>query len=121
MKCKVCGQDNPPEARFCANCGANLVAKVEELPSLAAAPSPLQVPRKWLLIGGLALLMVTGVVFGLALFSNGIGKPPPVATTPAATTTVPSSTTTVTPPGTTTSPSPQEAHIVLAESFTGDW
>ena len=26
MKCNNCGQDNPPEASFCANCGASLVA-----------------------------------------------------------------------------------------------
>ena len=37
MECKVCGQDNPPEARFCANCGATLVAKVEP-PSAVAVP-----------------------------------------------------------------------------------
>ena len=28
-KCRVCGQDNPPEAGFCAKCGATLVAEVE--------------------------------------------------------------------------------------------
>ena len=36
MECKVCGQDNPPEAGFCGNCGAALVAAVEP-PSLAEA------------------------------------------------------------------------------------
>ena len=39
MQCKICGQDNPPEARFCANCGATLVARVEP-PSAVAIPSP---------------------------------------------------------------------------------
>ena len=29
MQCKICGQDNPPEAGFCGNCGAALVAAVE--------------------------------------------------------------------------------------------
>ena len=29
MRCKSCGQDNPLGARFCANCGANLVAAVQ--------------------------------------------------------------------------------------------
>ncbi len=24
MKCRICGQDNTPQARFCANCGATL-------------------------------------------------------------------------------------------------
>ena len=36
MECKVCGQDNPPEARFCGNCGATLVAAVEAPPPAAA-------------------------------------------------------------------------------------
>lgn len=36
MECRICGQDNPPEARFCANCGATLVAAVEP-PSSAEA------------------------------------------------------------------------------------
>lgn len=30
MKCRVCGQDNPPEASFCANCGATLAVAVEQ-------------------------------------------------------------------------------------------
>jgi uncharacterized RDD family membrane protein YckC len=39
MKCKVCGQDNPPEAGFCGNCGSVLTSKVE--PAVpAAVPSP---------------------------------------------------------------------------------
>ncbi len=37
MKCKICGQDNPAEARFCANCGATLVTVVEPPPPAAAA------------------------------------------------------------------------------------
>ncbi len=36
MQCKVCGQDNPPEAGFCGNCGAALVTTVEP-PSSAVA------------------------------------------------------------------------------------
>ena len=39
MQCKICGQDNPTEARFCANCGATLVARVEP-PSAVAVPGP---------------------------------------------------------------------------------
>ena len=30
MECKICGQDNPPIARFCANCGATLSAQATE-------------------------------------------------------------------------------------------
>jgi len=29
MKCKICEQDNPGDARFCANCGAKLVVRIE--------------------------------------------------------------------------------------------
>ncbi|HLB28285.1 MAG TPA: RDD family protein [Dehalococcoidales bacterium] len=37
MKCRVCGQDNPPEAGFCANCGATLAAAVAQPPPEVAA------------------------------------------------------------------------------------
>ncbi len=37
MQCKICGQDNPPGARFCANCGATLVTTVEPTSPAAAA------------------------------------------------------------------------------------
>ena len=37
MQCGVCGQDNPPEARFCSTCGSN-VEVVGELPP--AEPPP---------------------------------------------------------------------------------
>lgn len=39
VQCKICGRDNPPEARFCANCGATLVTTVEP-PSAAVPGSP---------------------------------------------------------------------------------
>jgi uncharacterized RDD family membrane protein YckC len=42
VKCKICGQDNPTEARFCGNCGATLVVTIEP-PSRAAVPSPIVV------------------------------------------------------------------------------
>jgi hypothetical protein len=38
MQCKICGQDNPPEARFCANCGATLVASTD-MPAATVVPS----------------------------------------------------------------------------------
>lgn len=31
MQCRVCGQDNPSQARFCSNCGNTLIATVEPL------------------------------------------------------------------------------------------
>ena len=88
MQCKTCGQDNPPEANFCGNCGASLTTGVE-LPSPTVEPSPAQVPRKWLLIGGLAILMITGVVISLALLSNETATPPSETTTPPSRTTTP--------------------------------
>ena len=36
MRCKSCGYDNPPEARFCANCGSGLAPAVE--PPVPTAP-----------------------------------------------------------------------------------
>lgn len=29
VRCKSCGKDNPPEARFCANCGATLATRAK--------------------------------------------------------------------------------------------
>jgi len=37
VRCKSCGHDNPPEARFCANCGFSLAATIEQ-PAPAVAP-----------------------------------------------------------------------------------
>jgi len=37
VQCKICGQDNPPEAHFCTNCGATLVTAVEPPPPEEAA------------------------------------------------------------------------------------
>ena len=42
VRCKSCGHDNSPEARFCATCGSNLVATIEQsspvvVPSAAPA------------------------------------------------------------------------------------
>jgi len=38
VQCKVCGKDNPPEARFCANCGSSLVTTIEQ-PAPTVLPS----------------------------------------------------------------------------------
>ncbi len=49
MQCKICRQDNPAEARFCANCGAALVTAVEPLPPravLGPAPEPPAAPAE---------------------------------------------------------------------------
>ncbi|HEY40841.1 MAG TPA: hypothetical protein G4O18_03165 [Dehalococcoidia bacterium] len=39
MQCKVCGQDNPPEAGFCGNCGA-VLATTAEPATPEAIPTP---------------------------------------------------------------------------------
>ncbi len=39
MQCRVCGQANPPEARFCSECGNTLVAAAEPLPVIGAVSS----------------------------------------------------------------------------------
>lgn len=37
MRCESCGQDNPPEVRFCANCGSSLAPAVEPPAPVPAA------------------------------------------------------------------------------------
>ena len=39
MRCKICGQDNPPKASFCANCGATLVTTVKTSPEIGVFSS----------------------------------------------------------------------------------
>ena len=39
MQCKSCGQDNMPEARFCANCGAALAPVVPPFPVIGVGSS----------------------------------------------------------------------------------
>ena len=39
IECRICGKSNPPEARFCASCGASLAVTVER-PSVAEAEPP---------------------------------------------------------------------------------
>lgn len=38
VRCESCGHDNPPEARFCANCGSSLAPAVEPSAPVPAAP-----------------------------------------------------------------------------------
>ena len=71
MKCRTCDQDNPPEASFCANCGAKLVAEVAPPPPEAELGPP-KLPSKRLLVGVIiAVLAITGISVGLALLSDG--------------------------------------------------
>ena len=80
MRCLSCGQDNPPEAGFCGNCGAALVSPVEPPPP-AVAHIPRGVPRKWLFIGGLAILIMVGLGYGVTSLLKAPPPPPPPAAT----------------------------------------
>ena len=44
VRCNRCGYENLPEARFCANCGSNLVATVEQVPTTAVPSAVLEAP-----------------------------------------------------------------------------
>ena len=44
MQCKVCGQDNPPEAGFCGNCGAVLATTAEPATPTAVPAPPMVAP-----------------------------------------------------------------------------
>ena len=44
MQCRVCGQDNPPEASFCGKCGAVLATTAEPAAQVAAPAPPMAAP-----------------------------------------------------------------------------
>jgi uncharacterized RDD family membrane protein YckC len=74
VQCKNCGQDNPPEARFCGNCGAALVAIAEPSPPAAAlgpAPTPLTIAAEyvgfWLRFGAWILDIITISLIGAVI------------------------------------------------------
>ena len=74
MKCQICGQDNPPEAGFCANCGAALVSTVE--PPLPAAVA-VEYAGFWIrlraaIIDGI-IIWSTSFVLSRLLISNMFG------------------------------------------------
>lgn len=92
MKCPSCGNENPAEARFCANCGAAMAATspTEVQPTQAPAPGqPKAPPRQpatdyagfWIRFGAWAidtflfLVMVVGlgILYGLALLARASG------------------------------------------------
>jgi len=72
VKCKNCGQDNPQEARFCAYCGAALVAPVEPTSSELSPPSELSEARtehvslwrkyRWFIVAFMGIAIVAGVI-----------------------------------------------------------
>jgi hypothetical protein len=40
MKCSQCGQDNPPDNKFCDNCGLELASASATAPTLPTPPAP---------------------------------------------------------------------------------
>ncbi|MFC1981621.1 leucine-rich repeat domain-containing protein [Chloroflexota bacterium] len=82
-KCEVCGKDNPPEARFCGSCGTPIPAKVEPT-APPVAPSPLTRLPYPLLLGGLALIVIVAIGYGVtSLFDGSRQTPPPPPPRPA--------------------------------------
>ncbi len=85
MQCKICGQDNPAEARFCGNCGATLVATVEP-PRPAAAPAEpagFWGEYKWLATA-FAIVIIAAVAIAIAVTmsqvsTKTVSPPVPVA------------------------------------------
>jgi hypothetical protein len=71
VECKVCGRDNPPEARFCANCGAAVETTVEP-PLPRAAASPFIGRLKWVLIGTFGVLGIAMAISALLPFSLAV-------------------------------------------------
>ena len=85
VRCKSCGYDNLPEARFCANCGSNLAAASEQPTSTAVPSTELAAPEVavkymgfWIRLGaaiidGIVISLVSSLVsFVLFRFIFGI-------------------------------------------------
>ena len=81
MQCKICGQDNPPEAHFCANCGNLFVVTVEPFPVVAVGSSYGNGWRQlWkhflvLLLIGIIFVLISSVssVFSIGQGTGGAG------------------------------------------------
>lgn len=62
MRCQVCGEENPAEARFCANCGAALVTAAEQ-------PAP-EVAAKY---AGFWIRFIAAIIDGIVLWVISFG------------------------------------------------
>jgi len=67
VQCKVCGHDNPAEARFCANCGATLVTAGEEATTAMPAPSE-AVPEVAVEHAGFWIRLAAAIIDGIAIW-----------------------------------------------------
>lgn len=83
LKCPTCGHENPPDARFCENCGATLTAPASApTPTPAPAEAPPVAPPPPVVVPAAALIIAdTGTELPLD-FSKGevlIGRADPVS------------------------------------------
>ncbi len=91
MQCKICGQNNPPEAHFCANCGSSWVAATEQpAPTVVtgAEPATPQIAVEYMgfwirfgaaIIDGVLVWLVSSVFFFFLFTLNNIGGFPPLS------------------------------------------
>ena len=82
IKCQSCGYDNPPEARFCANCGSDLAAAIEQpAPTVktSAEPAPgvaVEYMGFWIRFGAAIIDgLVTSLVASILAFTIRVGSP----------------------------------------------
>lgn len=68
MECRVCGQHNIAEARFCANCGATLVTTVEQVPSEAVPGTIAVAPEVAIEYMGFWIRFAAAIIDGVILF-----------------------------------------------------
>ena len=65
MRCESCGHDNPPEARFCANCGSSLAPAVE-LPVPGVEPAAPAVAVEYM---GFWIRLAAAIIDYLVIFA----------------------------------------------------
>ncbi len=76
IKCSNCGNDNPPGAAYCINCGAVLAPPTPAMPAYLQAASVTPLPKRvgfpfvWL-VTGLVVLVAVAVVIVLLLTQGG--------------------------------------------------
>lgn len=73
MQCKVCEQDNPPEASFCGNCGAVLTTMAEPAAPVVIPALPTEIQVEYLgfwirFVAAIIDAVIVGVVLTLLFF-----------------------------------------------------
>lgn len=109
--CPVCGTENPSTRQFCRKCASDLRAPVAD-PNAPAAPPPVEVPIRPIVLGGGIALVAVIVIVGLLLVLGGspAASPSPAPSlTPAPATATPAPTATPVPPTKAPTSAPTEA------------